>query len=158
MTISQAGIDAIKRREGFVDHAYPDAGGYSIGYGHFGAKEGDTCTEEQAAAWLAEDVKDRVGSLNAHINADLGQDQFDALCSWAYNVGREAAEKSTLLELINMGLKEYAGYQLFMWIKSQGKVNRNLLSRRDDEFAQWNGTGRCAIRNDIPTEGPSQAS
>ena len=40
--------DFIKEKEGKRLTAYPDAKGFSIGYGRYGANEGDTITDQQA--------------------------------------------------------------------------------------------------------------
>jgi GH24 family phage-related lysozyme (muramidase) len=48
MKTSQRGINLLKEFEGCVLTAYWDYKGYSIGYGHLGAKEGQTITKEEA--------------------------------------------------------------------------------------------------------------
>lgn len=139
MNISQAGLDAIKRREGLRLIAYPDAGGFSIGYGHFGAKEGDTCAEEQASVWLMEDIKHCEDVINLRVEVPLTQNQFDALCSFAYNEGVGAFVGSTLLAKLNAGDYDGAVNEFAHWIYSQHRINESLVARRRDEMSQWNG-------------------
>ena len=59
--------DFIKEKEGKRLTAYPDAEGFSIGYGRYGANEGDTITQEQADEYLEEDINKRVVALNENI-------------------------------------------------------------------------------------------
>lgn len=139
MKCSQQGIDAIKRREGFRATAYPDASGYSIGYGHFGVSPDATCTEEQAQAWLEQDIGGAESAINGHVNVQLTQNQFDALCSFIYNVGVGAFESSTLLRILNSGYQGLAGNQFSRWVFSGGHENPALEARRRDEQAQFEG-------------------
>jgi len=59
--------DFIIEKEGLGLTAYPDKDGYSIGYGRFGAKEGDTITQEQADEYLEEDINKRIDVINRNI-------------------------------------------------------------------------------------------
>ena len=59
--------DFIKEKEGLGLTAYPDADGFSIGYGRFGANEGDTITQEQADNNLEEDINTRLDAINKNI-------------------------------------------------------------------------------------------
>lgn len=44
--MSKAGLSLLKSFEGCSLSAYYDVKGYSIGYGHFGAKKGETITQK----------------------------------------------------------------------------------------------------------------
>jgi lysozyme len=57
-------------------------------------------------ALLAHDTTAVAAALTALVKVPLTQPQFDALLSWAFNVGVEAATHSTLLKRLNAG--EYA--------------------------------------------------
>jgi GH24 family phage-related lysozyme (muramidase) len=59
--------DFIKEKEGKRLTAYPDAKGFSIGYGRYGANEGDTITDQQAEEYLEEDINKRIVALNKNI-------------------------------------------------------------------------------------------
>ena len=59
--------DFIKKKEGLGLTAYPDADGFSIGYGRFGANEGDSITQEQADEYLEEDINTRIDAINKNI-------------------------------------------------------------------------------------------
>jgi lysozyme len=65
------------------------------------------------------------------------QSQFDALVSFAYNVGLSALNDSTLLRLHKAG--DYAGAkaQFARWDKNDGKVIKGLARRRAAEAALY---------------------
>lgn len=128
----------VRAEEGFSAKPYPDAGGYSVGYGHYlgtttqGIK---TITKAQAEKWLREDLLKAANAIRKHVKVPITQNQFDALSSWLYNVGAGSLSTSTLLKKLNAG--DYAGAadQLRRWIYSQGKVHPELQARRERERA-----------------------
>jgi lysozyme len=67
--------------------AYQDSNGiWTCGWGHtFGVHAGTTCTQEQADAWLLEDVQSAVGSVNRLVTAPLTQNEFDAVVDFVFN-------------------------------------------------------------------------
>ena len=90
MTISQTGLNLIKRFEGLRLTAYKDATGtLTIGYGHTGkdVREGQTITEEQAESLLRQDLKSSEYCVEQAAQAHINQNQFDALVSFTFNVG-----------------------------------------------------------------------
>jgi lysozyme len=142
MKLSTAGLDLIKRFEGCVLTAYLDVVGVAtIGYGHTGGvKLGDTITQEHADKMLENDVLVRVNAVNALLSKIVTQGQFDALVSFAYNVGVGNLQRSTLLKMINRGEAEDAGSQLLLWDKAGGRVYPGLTRRRKAELALYEGT------------------
>lgn len=136
--LSQAGIDAIKAREGFSATPYPDHKGYSIGYGHlmgvFDRRE--SITKEEAELLLLSDVSWAEDAVNAAITAPLTQAQFDALVSLAFNIGARAFKGSTLVKRINAGdagaVSEFA-----RWNMASGQVHPGLVARRAAEAEQF---------------------
>jgi lysozyme len=75
---------------------------------------------------------------------DITQNQFDALVSFAYNVGLEAFRKSTLLKKVNANPNDkLISNQFLRWNKSRGRVLQGLTNRRIEEariyFAHLNG-------------------
>lgn len=106
----------------------------TIGWGHTkGAKLGDTCTSDQAQAWLEQDVAGAVASCNRLIHVPLNQCQFDALCSLMFNCGT-APLVGTLGSLLNA--KDYAGaaQQFKRWDRQAGKELPGLENRRIAEM------------------------
>ena len=89
--ISEAGIKFIKEFEGLWLDTYSDCVGVlTIGYGHTkGVYRGQHITEEQATELLRQDIAEVERCLN-NININLTQHQFDALCSFGFNVGTGA--------------------------------------------------------------------
>lgn len=136
-------IDFIKTFEGYSEKAYLcPAGIATIGYGTTeNVRMGDTVTKEQACSLLLEDVIDASAAIDSMVHADLAQHQYDALCSFVYNVGPEAFRKSTLLLLIN-GAKHSAaevGAQFDRWTRGGGKILSGLVRRRAGERAMYEG-------------------
>jgi lysozyme len=138
MKISDAGIDLIKRFEGCKLQAYPDPGTggepVTIGYGHTGGvKLGDTCTQEQADAWLRGDLEGAERVVNGAVRDDaITQGMFDALVSFQYNTG--ALRTSTLLKLVNDGQDMSAAQEFKKWVHAGGKVLPGLVTRRNAEM------------------------
>lgn len=132
--------DIIKRWEGLRLTAYPDPGTggkpWTIGYGHTrNVKQGDTCTLDQALAWLAEDMDDAYKVIDNAVTVPLTRQQRDALCSFVFNVGVDAFQKSTLLRMLNEGNYTGAAAQLDRWNKAGGRVMQGLVNRRKQEKA-----------------------
>ena len=91
MNISNNGIQLIKQFEGCVLTAYKAVSTetyYTIGYGHYGSDvtEGMTITQEQAEAYLKQDLEKFEGYVNTYVT-NINQNQFDALVSFTYNCG-----------------------------------------------------------------------
>lgn len=139
LATSPTGIALIKKWESCRLKAYRDGGGvWTIGWGHTGpeVKRGLVWTQEKADAQLAIDVGLREGYLNKLLgDAPTTQAQFDALMSFAYNVGmfRGGFQTSTLRGLHQA--KEYAAAQLQFrrWDKDNGQPVLGLARRRREE-------------------------
>lgn len=140
MRLSAQGLDAIARREGFSAVRYPDADGFSIGYGHF-IKYGESFKEPMdqatALALLGKDAEIAADAVRAYVKVPLSQNEFDALVSFVYNVGAGAFKNSTLLRLLNAGDYSGAAAQFDRWNKSQGAVLPSLVARREQEKNQF---------------------
>jgi lysozyme len=137
---SEAGLALIKASEGLEICAYPDPGNretgepWTIGYGHTrGVRPGDTCSEEQATAWLREDLGVTENAVRQLVDVPLSQGQFDALVSFAFNVGRSAFCNSTLLRLLNAGDDAGAADQFKRWNRGADGPLPGLVIRRAAE-------------------------
>ena len=142
---SEARAALTEASEGCVLTAYPDPGTggapWTIGYGHTdGVQQGDTCTQSQADAWLAEDVETAVADVNQYVQPQLTQHQFDACVDFTFNCGVGNFNSSTLCRLLNAG--DYAGAdaEFAKWIRGGGRVLPGLVKRRTLEAA-WFNTG-----------------
>lgn len=135
MRTSNQGKDFIKSYEALRLAAYDDGVGvWTIGWGHTkGVKPGDTCTKEQSDAWFDEELETFENGVIALILQDVTQEQFDALCSLAYNIGLGAFSKSTLLRKLNAGDISGAAEQFDVWNRGGGKVMLGLVKRRAGE-------------------------
>lgn len=79
----------IKKAEGLSLSAYLDSVGiWTIGYGHTPCKEGDTCTQAQADAWLASDIAqaDRSTQSLPEVRG-LDSARLEALTELVFNLG-----------------------------------------------------------------------
>lgn len=138
MKISDKGLNLIKEFEGLKLTSYLcPANVWTIGYGSTGphVKEGMTITEQEAEELLKEDVSKFEECVNHAVEVDLTQEEFDALVSFAFNVGCGAFMGSTLLRLLNAGNKQAAAQQFPRWNKGGGKVLAGLARRRAAERA-----------------------
>ena len=135
MQVGKKGIELIKEFEGlrFKSYLCP-AGVWTIGWGHTRtAKEGQVITIEQAEKLLIADLRDFESTVNAFVKVDLTQNQFDALVSFAFNVGSGAFRGSTLLKKLNSGDYQGASEEFPRWNKADGRVSIGLQKRREKE-------------------------
>lgn len=140
MKLSKAGLDLIKEFEGLKLKAYKVVDTekhYTIGYGHYGAdvKKDSSITKAQAEELLKDDVARFVVAVDEAVKVPVNQNQFDALVSFAYNVGIGAFKKSTLLKELNAKDFKGASREFDRWNKSGGKVLQGLVKRRNKEQA-----------------------
>ena len=139
MQISKAGLDLIKQFEGLYLNAYRcPAGVPTIGYGHAaGVAMGQTITQQQADDYLRRDVRQFERAVSRLVRVPLTQGQFDALVSFAFNLGEGALAQSTLLRLLNAGDYAGAAAQFDRWNKAGGCVLPGLVRRRAAERAMF---------------------
>ena len=141
MKISEKGLNLIKEFEGLRLKPYKDAVGIpTIGYGNTYYEDGrkvslsdPAITEERATALLKMVVKRYEDAINRYVQVPITQNQFDALVSFAYNIGNENVRKSTLMKLLNRKQYTEAADQLLRWNKAGGKTLKGLTRRRQAE-------------------------
>jgi lysozyme len=134
--ISQAGIDLIKEFEGCELTAYVcPAGVLTVGYGHTGpdVKPGQEIDEDEAEQLLRNDLAKFETCVEEMLEVEVTQAQFDALVSFAFNLGCGALRSSTLLKLLNGGKPDAARQQFSRWNKGGGQVLTGLTRRRAAE-------------------------
>jgi len=133
--ISPDGLEFIKQSEGCKLTAYRDSVGVlTIGYGHTeGVHGGSSCTQEEADQWLRDDLQAVYRAIDSLVDVDLSQGQFDALCSFVFNLGAGALRNSTLLNLLNQGKYGAAQQQFSRWNHAGGQVLAGLTKRREGE-------------------------
>lgn len=138
MTPSAACTKLIQDCEGFKPTAYRlTRDRWTIGWGHTaGVKERDTCTTAEALAWLYADLLPAAHAVNTAVTVTLPQNAFDALVSLAFNIGAEAFESSTLVQLLNAHQpRALVAGQFARWNKQKGRVLDGLTARRTREAA-----------------------
>ena len=140
MQVSTAGIALICSFEGLNLKAYDDGVGvWTIGFGTtiypngIKVRKGDTCTEAQAKAYMAHDLKKFESAVNSAVAVPINQNQFDALVSLTYNIGTGAFKESTLLKKLNESDYKNAAAQFNVWNKGGGKIMQGLVNRRAEE-------------------------
>lgn len=135
MRISEKGINLIKRFEGLRLEAYLDSVDVpTIGYGHTrGIKLGQTITQEQADAFLEEDIHEFELAIQRLVHVNLTQNQFDALVSFTFNLGIGSLKQSTLLKKLNAGDITGAANEFNRWVYAGGKKLTGLVKRRAAE-------------------------
>lgn len=135
MKVSDRCINLVSEFEGFRDAAYLcPANVWTIGYGFTkGVKKGDKITRADADKRLLAELNEFSDGVSRLVKVKLSQCQFDALVSFAFNVGIGALRDSTLLRLLNSGDYIGAANQFQRWNKAGGKVLAGLTRRRAAE-------------------------
>lgn len=139
MKTSRRGVSLIKEFEGFYPNAYRDPVGiWTIGYGFIeGVQEGDTISRAQAEARLKRELKKYEMGVLAACKVPPNQHEFDALVSFAFNVGVAGMGKSSVVKAHNRGDKLAAARAFALWNKAGGKVWAGLTRRRAAEAALY---------------------
>lgn len=125
----------IAQFEGLKLEAYRDAVGVlTIGYGHTGkdVRVGQRITADEADRLLAADLERFERAVESYADK-VEQHQFDALVSFAYNLGEGALKGSTLLKLHNSGEYNAAAREFQRWNHAGGRVLAGLTRRREAE-------------------------
>jgi lysozyme len=142
--------DICKRFEGCELHAYADPIGiWSVGYGHTGKDvyPGLRISQEEADDLLDSDLAKAEQIVDAAVNAPINENQFQALVSFVFNVGKGVAgpngkdglvylksgEPSTLLRELNAGHILAASGEFLKWTHAGGRELPGLVKRRQAE-------------------------
>jgi lysozyme len=140
--ISQKGIDLIKKYEGLKLKPYLcPAGVATIGYGNTFYEDGrrvrmtdPQITEERASELLSHTLKTFEKYVDSYCRDDINQNQFDALVSFAFNLGPYNLKNSTLLKKVNADPNDSEIRKEFLkWTKAGGRVLKGLVRRRTEE-------------------------
>lgn len=140
--IGRPGIELIKSFEGFYSKPYLcPANVPTIGYGATYYEDGSKVkltdppiNEERAMHLLMNVLVSYEKAVDSFCRDDINQNQFDALVSFAYNVGVNALKSSTLLKVLNKNPNDPEIRTQFMrWNKGGGRVLKGLTRRRAAE-------------------------
>lgn len=142
MKISQAGIDLIKRFEGCSPTPYLcPANKFTVGYGHV-LGNGVTLAESDNRKFtigeidelLRTDLRRFERGVLRYCTVHLSQSQFDALVSFAYNLGLGTLQRSTMRQKILRQDGQAASKELLKYDKVNGKALKGLTRRRQAEY------------------------
>ena len=124
--VTQEGLDLIKRFEGFRPTIYfCPAGWPTIGYGHVvkvreRARFASGIGEETAEDLLRHDVQAAERAVLRLIRLPLADGQFDALTSFAFNLGAGALQRSTLRRKVNREEHARGPAEFRLWVWARG--------------------------------------
>lgn len=145
-------VPFVATNEGRPPAVYVDGGGVATGgFGHTGTdlpKVGTPVNDDQATAWLAEDLVKhglkiaRPGCVDPAVVVALPASTLASLQDFSFNVGITAFCKSTLVKRLNAGDTAGACAQLSVWVYDNGKRVEGLVKRRVRE--------RALCEKDIP--------
>lgn len=157
--INDVGLELIKKFEGIpdgdpgtvnIDPYLDPVGIWTIGWGHAIAVGGSYLrgrenrkaardlypggiTLGQAERLLRGDVLDTCRDVESLVKVPLTDNQFGALVSFTFNLGRGNLSKSTLLRMLNGSDYDEAAIEFHKWNRAGGKVLAGLVSRRAAE-------------------------
>ena len=139
--MSAAGLELVKKSEGFQGRMYLDVVGIpTIGYGHrVLATESfpNGIDEARGQEMLSRDLQAAEQAVKRLVKASLTQGQFDALVDFVFNLGARRLAASTLLQDLNTGSYNRAAEELLRWDHAGVKENAALKARREAEFRLW---------------------
>jgi lysozyme len=149
MRMSERGIAFLKDHEQLRLRAYDDLepwrvlepggvvhGTVTIGWGHTRTAEpGMEISERYAEELLRRDLEPMERGVRRLLDGQIiEQHEFDALVSFAFNVGLGALEQSTLLAKLRAGApKREVAQEFHRWVYSKGQRLAGLERRRADE-------------------------
>lgn len=143
MKTTDSGLKIITDFEGWFPKPYNDPVGHcTIGYGHL--IHYGNCTPADFQKWgsisrdsgwalLRKDLGPVEHDVAALVKVPITQAQFNALVSFAYNVGTHALAGSTLLRRLNHKDYHAAEEQFGQWVYADHKVFPGLVRRRKAE-------------------------
>ena len=143
LSISQQGINFLIAREGMITLPYNDSKGFAtIGVGHLLHKSKVTdadrrawtrFTKNDAKKLLMKDLKETFEpKIRALVKVPLSQNEYDAICSFAFNIGvGRGFPSSEFLKELNKG--HYDGTLMLHWRRPS-----EIIGRRKKEVELFN--------------------
>lgn len=143
--VPQAAVDLAKRFEGFhrvpkndPSRAHPyicPAGYWTIGYGRLCKPDHPPIGQEQAEAFLREDLRTALAATLRFcpVLAAEPEGRLAAIVDFTFNLGAGRLQTSTLRRRINQRDWAAAANELGRWVYGGGKVLPGLVARRRDE-------------------------
>ena len=147
MKLDKSGIDLITKWEGLKLKPYLcSANVPTIGYGSTYYENGRkvmltdaNITKDRAVELFENTVKTyEAGVLSLLGSIKVNQNQFNALVSFAYNLGLKALKNSTLLKLVKLNQNDKRiAVEFGKWVNAGGKKVQGLVNRRNDEIKMY---------------------
>lgn len=135
MQIDKAGLEFIESLEGFRAKPYKcSAGVWTIGIGSTMidgkpvTANTPAITRDKALELLREYV-DRVCAPRL-AEYRLNQNQYNAMCSFQYNIGGKAFDDSTVRKLLGLGMFSGVPTAMMMWVKPAELIGRRTKERQ----------------------------
>lgn len=127
-------IELIKEEEALRLEAYELGGLWLIGYGHLMLDgEKDVITEEEAEAFLRDDLKWCEGAVQRMVDVFVTNNEFSAVSAFCYNVGSGKTRGSSIVKRLNAEDRHGAADAFLLWNRMNGEVMSALAKRRARE-------------------------
>lgn len=127
-------VQIIKEEETLQLEAYELGGVWLIGYGHLMLEgEKDVITEEEADAFLREDLHWCEGAIERYVDVPVTLNEFSAMVAFCYNVGSGKTRKSSIVKRVNIDDRPGAANAFLLWNRMNGVVMSALAKRRARE-------------------------
>jgi GH24 family phage-related lysozyme (muramidase) len=171
--LSGAGLGFIALHEGFSPTLYDDPAGHcTIGFGHLvhrgkcdssepeEFRRSGGISEQRASELLKADAAVAERAVSTSVTVPMNQAQFDALVSFAYNLGEGNLRQSDLLKKLNAGDYHAVPEELNRWVFAGEQKLSGLVERRRDEGVlfkegRYGTSATSAVGPTVP--GPTEA-
>lgn len=142
--MNETSIALLMHFEGWSSQPYDDPADYcTIGFGHLIAlttcdaiELGDFAggiSKSRGRDILIADARLARSSVEDLISARMTDNEFSAVSSFVFNVGRRNFANSTMRRLINNGRSDLAANEFRRWVKAGGQTLPGLVVRRNCE-------------------------
>jgi lysozyme len=134
--LSPKGLELIKEFEGFSPIIYKDSAGLpTIGCGHLIflhelSSLKNYITKAKAEELLKADLRVAENAVSRLITSSINQNQYDALVSFAFNLGAGALQRSRLRAKVNRAEHSSVPAEFLRWVYAGGIKVSGLIRRR----------------------------
>tara|TARA_R100000781_G_C4043276_1_gene114772 strand:+ start:239 stop:694 length:456 start_codon:yes stop_codon:yes gene_type:complete len=136
--INDKGLDLIKSFEGFSSDPYKCVAGiWTIGFGSIYGEDNKrvtpdhpSVTESRATELMQRDLGSIEYKVSKLVKVPVTPNQFSAICSFVYNVGSGAFQRSTARMRLNRENYQGCADEFLKWKYANKKVIPGLLRRR----------------------------
>jgi lysozyme len=135
---------------GYGTTYYQRAG--KLKYGRTKVRSGDVLTRAEAEQELDAELDQIEDALADRIKEPVTQSMWDALCSFAFNLGLEGSRQQ--IARINARAYEECAYSFDLYINANGRPFQGLINRRNEEEALFRKDGLNPLQ--VPKPKPSK--